>query len=109
MGTSLLSGVYTVKIKADQFLRVLIPGIQTITAGSTAQIPTTTLISGDINNDNAVNILDYNILMGCYSDFLPASNCNSVDAVRADITDDGNVDQFDYNLFLRELTNIGGQ
>jgi hypothetical protein len=32
-----------------------------------------------------------------------------VNEVRADLTDDGNVNQFDYNLFIRELTNLGGQ
>jgi hypothetical protein len=56
-----------------------------------------------------INILDYNILMGCYSDLSPAINCPAGEEKRADITDDGAVNQFDYNLFLRELINRGGQ
>jgi len=109
MGTTLTSGLSTVKIKTNQFLKALVPGIQTITVNVTNKLPQTTLISGDINNDNVVNIADYNILIGCYSDFLPPVACSTGNAAMADLTDDGSVNQFDYNLFLRELTNIGGQ
>lgn len=48
--------------------------------------------------------------MDCYSDIAPAiSYIDPAKKLRADITDDGNVNQFDYNLFLRELTNISGE
>lgn len=109
MGTALANGVYIIKIKLPQYLRTNVPGIQTIVAGSTNSIPQTTLITGDINGDNTINILDYNILMGCYSDFLPPVSCSAANEVLADLTDDGFVNQFDYNLFLRELTSRGGQ
>lgn len=108
MGSSVTSGIYIVKVKLDQFLRTSIPGIQTIVADSTNDLATTSLISGDINGDNSLNILDYNILMGCYSDFLPPVSCNDANKELADLTDDGYVNQFDYNLFLRELTNREG-
>jgi hypothetical protein len=109
LGTSFATGLYTMKVKTDQYLRGLIPGIQTITAGQTTTLPPVTLIAGDINGDNAINIIDYNILIGCYSDLLPATNCNATNNVLSDLNDDGHVNEFDYNLFLRELTNIGGQ
>jgi hypothetical protein len=109
LANSIAGGTYTVKVKTDQFLRSIVPGIQTIVSGQTNTLPKTTLITGDINNDNQLNILDYNVLMGCYSDLSPATNCAAGDQVKADITDDGAVNQFDYNLFLRELTNRGGQ
>lgn len=109
MGTALANGVYIIKVKLPQYLRTNVPGIQTIVSGSTNQIPTTTFITGDINGDNTINILDYNVLMGCYSDFLPPVSCNDTDQPLADLTDDGEVNQFDYNLFLRELTSRGGQ
>lgn len=103
------NGFYTIKVKTNQFLRALVPGIHNLATGQTFEMQKTTLINGDINNDNMVNILDYNLLIGCYSDLAPATNCASGDEVRSDITDDGHVNQFDYNLFLRELTNQGGQ
>ncbi len=109
LGTDISSGAHQIRVKTDQFLRALVPGIQNLTAGQTKELPLAALVNGDINNDNQLNILDYNILMGCYSDLSPAVNCPAGEELRADITDDGAVNQFDYNLFLRELINRGGQ
>lgn len=106
---SLASGAYSVRIKPDQFLRTIVPGIQNVILGTTNQLAAVTITGGDINNDNAVSILDYNILMGCYSDLMPATDCPGDNAQQADINDDGSVNQFDYNLFLRELSNRPGQ
>lgn len=109
MGTTLTSGTYTIKVKANQFLRRIIPGMQNITAGALNQLAQATLINGDIDNSNSLSILDYNILIGCYSDFLLPVSCTPENKIRADIDDDGAVNQYDYNLFLRELNNIQGQ
>ncbi|MBA3724070.1 MAG: carbohydrate binding domain-containing protein [Candidatus Levybacteria bacterium] len=109
LGTQVTTGLYTVKIKTDQYLRGLVDGIQTITVGQKTTLTSLTLLNGDVNNDNQINIVDYNIIVGCYSDLLPPISCNATDEVRADINDDGAVNQFDYNLFIRELTNLGGQ
>lgn len=109
LGTSFVTGSYTVKVKADQYLRTLIPGIQTITANQSNILPSVALVTGDTNNDNQVNIVDYNMIVGCYSDLQAPVDCAGTNNLLADITDDGHVNQFDYNLFLRELTNIGGQ
>lgn len=104
MGTALTSGVYTIKIKSTYYLKRRISGIQTITAGESNLMPPVTLVTGDTNNDNALNILDYNMIAGCYSDFAPATSCTPAQKEATDITDDGNVNQFDYNLFLRDLS-----
>lgn len=109
LDSTVSTGSYTVKAKTNQFLRALVPGIQTITQGTTNQLPATALINGDINGDNAINIVDYNILIGCYSDLSPAISCTSANKLVADLDDDGSVNQFDYNLFLRELVNLPGQ
>lgn len=109
IGTAFPSGIYSVKLKVDQYLKNIVPGIQNITRGTLNNLPQAVLITGDINYDNNINVLDYNILIGCYSDFLPPVSCNPSQKTPADITDDGAVNQFDYNLFLRELTNITGQ
>ncbi len=114
MGKVLSTGAYTIKIKSTQYLRRIVPGIQSITAGIANQLPQAVLVTGDITGpngvaDNALNILDYNIIIGCYSDFLPAASCTTENKLLADLGDDGKVNQFDYNLFLRELTNVTGQ
>jgi hypothetical protein len=109
LGVSFQTGVYSVKVKTDKYLRTVVPGIQTINAGQTAYLPPVALVMGDINADNSINIVDYNILMGCYSDLLEATDCTPSNAILADLTDDGHVNQFDYNLFLRELSSREGQ
>jgi len=108
-GTIILStpvplGQYTVRIKEPLHLRRLIPGIQTLTPQKANVMPIVALVAGDTNNDNTINILDYNTLVGCYSDLLPAADCDDTRKVQADLDDNGAVNQFDYNLFLREIT-----
>lgn len=107
MGNTLNDGYYSIKIKIDKFLRASIPGIVYVKAGQDTALRSAALVSGDVNNDNIVNILDYNLLMGCYSDLYPAKSCANSNA--PDLNDDGAVNQFDYNLFLRELTTRGGE
>ncbi len=109
LGT-LPSGQYTMKIAAPQYLVKTVPGIISVTANQTTQLPITSLIAGDSNNDNKLSILDYNILIDCFSDISPAKNCaDPAKKLSADLTDDGKVNQFDYNLLLRELSVQSGQ
>lgn len=104
------TGKYIVKVKADTYLRRQVNGIQTITEGQKNQITTVALVAGDINNDNKLNILDYNLLLDCYSDLSKAPNCTVAEKqVRSDINDDGLVNQIDYNLFIREISTQPGQ
>jgi hypothetical protein len=104
MGTTLQSKTYLVKAKTAKNLRKIV-GIPNVTPGATMKLPSVTLTAGDANNDNVLDMLDYNILYGCYSDTQPSRSCTSIQKVQSDFNDDGNVNQFDYNLFLRELGN----
>jgi Mg-chelatase subunit ChlD len=109
LSVSLPQGSYTVKVRTQKYLRKLIPGIQTLGPG-TISLAQTALVAGDINFDNALSILDYNILLDCFSDLLPAPACESqTKKDDSDITDDSFVNQFDYNLFLRELSTQVGE
>ena len=105
---NLASGAYTMKIKTNQFLKVTFTGIQNVIASQTKQLPEATLLTGDVNGDNQLNILDYNVLMGCYADFMPAKNCTTQNKALADLTDEGPVNQLDYNLLLREFGSRAG-
>lgn len=109
LGSTLPQDQYIIKIKSADFLRKAAPGIYTLQPGQTLTLPSFTLINGDINNDNALNILDYNLLLSCYADLAPAKNCPDVGTQQAaDLNDDGAVNQFDYNLLLRETSVIQG-
>lgn len=68
-----------------------------------SDMPAITLPSGDINNDNKVDILDYNLLVSCYGDKASSSACGD-NKTRADLNDDGVIDGIDYNLFIRGLS-----
>jgi len=106
MGTNIPLGDYTIKVKSDQYLRNAFPGIQKIPPQSPIQMPDITLITGDVLNDNKLNILDYNILYGCYkTDLFPIPrSCTSNQNISADLTDEGSVNMYDINLFIRELS-----
>ena len=108
MGTILQNQTYLVKVKTEKYLRRT-AGIPTVTAGTTIQLPQVTLIAGDAFSDNSLDVLDYNLLYGCYSGDAPARNCTTEQKFQADLNDDGNVNQYDYNLFLRELGNRTGE
>lgn len=103
------SGQYIVKIKTDYHLRKQVDGVQTLIAGADNTITPVALVAGDIDNNNVINILDYNILIGCYSDLEAAVSCTPAQQVASDLNDDGSVNQDDYNLFLRELSTQPGQ
>jgi endoglucanase len=98
------TGTYLVRYKTDSHLQAFASSTATITAGKENNVSPATLVAGDINNDNVLNILDYNILIGCYADLLPAASCTPTQQIASDLDGDGSVNQFDYNLFLRELT-----
>ena len=107
LGTNFTTGNYLVSILTDAHLQRVLPGIQTITSGITNTLPSTNVVAGDLNKDNALTILDYNILLSCsiYSqdnNALCKSNPNF--STFSDLDDNGTVDQFDYNLFVREYS-----
>ena len=105
------TGKYTLKVKTEGHLRKLMTGIQTIVAGQhNTSLPAVSLVTGDIDNNNALSILDYNLLLDCYSDLTVASNCSDTKKkTSSDLNDDGPVNQIDYNLFLREIATQPGE
>lgn len=72
-------------------------------------IPPLTLITGDTNNDNKINMLDYNNILTCYTGLKGTpKSCTDTQRSSADTNDDGKVNEVDYNLFIRELPAIAG-
>jgi hypothetical protein len=105
-------GSYVVKIKSPRYLRRQTPGFITITSSNqtgTISLAQTTLVVGDSNGDDLIDILDFNILLDCYSDLLPPKSCSDeTKKTSADLNDDGKVNGVDINLFLRNLsTRVG--
>jgi len=106
---SIPNGDYLVKIKLPQYLRRQVGGIIKVIKGEVSKISEVSLVAGDINDNNSVDISDYNLLIDCYSDLLPAKNCSDENKKTAsDLSDDGLVNADDYNLFIRELSALNG-
>jgi len=101
-------GKYTLKVWSNYHLIKRLAVIEDLAADQINQVPQVTLVAGDVNNDNQLNILDYNLILDCYSDLSPAINCDDTKKVTTDLNDDGDVNQFDYNLFLREISTQPG-
>lgn len=95
---ALADGTYLLKVRAQGYLAKIIRNVTV--ANKSANVPTANLVTGDTDGNNNLSILDYNTVMGCL--FKPAAgNCQT-----ADLDDNGTVDQFDYNLFVREFSAV---
>ncbi len=117
LGIGLTEGNYVVKIKSDRYLRKLLPGFYELTPGKEFQVREIDLVAGDINDDNVLNVLDYNVLYDCgYGSLSPLpmtdfkskfqqQACQSHSTKQnSDLNDNGIVSSSDYNLFIRELS-----
>lgn len=100
-------GSYTVKIKVDNSLRKTIPGITNLASGTndlTSQVAT--LITGDLSNNNQIDISDYNDLISCMRN---EPSCTADDKLLADFNDDGTIDDGrDLNILFQAFATIKG-
>ncbi|MDP3988306.1 MAG: cellulase family glycosylhydrolase [Candidatus Levybacteria bacterium] len=81
---------YIILVKTNKYLRKRIPQGVNIASGQKNTVPQTILILGDINEDNIINILDYNFYLSCYNKKVNSASCADKDAV--DLNDDGKTD-----------------
>lgn len=102
LGKTLTGGTYTVKVRVEGYLAKIVENIS-VTTGQTANV-SADLITGDVvregESKNRLDILDHN--------FITSATCFGKAAtgacLDADLDDNGTVNEFDYNLFLREFT-----
>lgn len=101
---SFTTGNYIVKVKSPRYLRKQVGGISIITAGQTKSMPQVNLTAGDIVTNNKIDIADYGVWLSCsvYSKDEGACKSNADYKKLSDLTDDGPVDEDDYQLLLRE-------
>jgi uncharacterized protein YkwD len=118
---SIPNGTYYVKVQGDNTLRTLIvPQFQAISNTHLNIMPTVTLVQGDLNADNVINLVDYNLALLCFQ----KSNCDSSNGTRGgttptptpvlekrnviDFNDNGVVDVQDYNILLQNYWTATG-
>ena len=98
-GAFSLSGLpqkkYTLHIKGDEYLAA---NVSVDTTNGDVSGVTATLAAGDANNDNAVDIGDFGVLVNAYGG--QAGVAGSGYDVRADFNGDGVVDIADFGLLV---------
>lgn len=105
MGKAVTAGSYKAKVWVPGFLHNALASSVSVTTGGTTTISQGIyLINGDINQDNSIDLLDYNELIGCFSEFAPAASCTPAQKTATDINDDGKTNSSDYNGWLREYS-----
>jgi len=100
--TDLTPGTYTVCVRNPHSLTDLANGVQ-IMAGGTAQMAALSLLEGDANGDDWINILDFSLLASAFSKRSGQSGFNPL----ADFNDDGVVDILDFSLLAMNF-NVQG-
>ena len=109
LGENFPAGNYIIKIKGEGYLRQQLPKLQSIKASSSSELIKSSLTTGDVNDDNKLNILDYNLLTSCFNSITNAKLCDPTTSKTKDLTDDSVIDHLDYNLFLREISSLLGK
>ncbi len=79
---NLTTGAYIVKVRLGNTLWRQIPGIQNIAAATSNQTPTAILVSGDLNRDNEINLLDYTLMISCLQNRSTCNNSLSMEDVK---------------------------
>lgn len=92
-------GNYYAKARLNNTLKTQIQGVFELKHNSSTQLPTTTLIPGDLNADNILTIVDYNIFYDCIKD----NSCTQEHKTLSDFNDDGSIGPVDYNILLRSF------
>jgi len=96
-----LVGTYDVYLKASHWLRKKLPGV-TITSSGVAGLAAS-LLNGDIDNSNAINLLDSNKLSAAWRSTPGSANWNA----DADLNGDKSVDLLDFNILSKNWRKAG--
>lgn len=90
LGSSFPNGSYDLKIKTNKYLTKRIPNIVNIT-NTTVNVPSVTLIVGDANNDNSIDIEDYNLYNQCFNKPI-TTTVGALSCSNVDFNEDGKTD-----------------
>lgn len=99
IGNDIPTGNYTVESRLDGTLYKKYPDSIHIENGTISTLPMLTLVSGDIDQNNSLDITDYNMLIACYKK-QPACKLDVFKSL-SDLNSNGAVDIVDIQILLR--------
>lgn len=106
--TQVKPGVYTFRAATPMFLKKKFVFQQEIQPGKSYTLPVVDLTSSDVDNDNRLTILDYNMITNCYTFPDEQPKCSEKSAALVDVDDNGQNDEFDVNLLTRDVSVLKG-
>ena len=110
LGSGFTTGSYTVKARLNNTLWKLLPGIITITSGYALNLTDhTDTVSGDFNQDNSLDISDFNKMISCSRGLAAIIGCSAADKSLVDLNDDGVInDSIDVAILLSNFAHRTG-
>ncbi|HVZ11985.1 MAG TPA: dockerin type I domain-containing protein [Patescibacteria group bacterium] len=99
ISASIPSGTYKLKIRLGN---TLWKAINNAVLNSQTTPISVSIVPGDLNSDNSLDLYDYNTMISCYG----TSQCSQ--KTQADLNMDGKVDEQDLNILYSEFTNRQG-
>lgn len=97
---SITPGNYQIKVRLNTTLYKVIPGIYNINDKKIIDTTPVRLTNGDFNQDQVLDLLDYNIMLACVQG-KPA--CDEATQKLTDLNSDGRVAEADYSIFVRQF------
>lgn len=108
---NITTGVYTIKVKIQKYLVRKLPKSVNITARQTTEAPSVSLIAGDIDNNNQIDLADFNIWLACFEKTIQ-DTVNGVSCTNTDLNEDGQLDnsavKSDYLILMKSFSSISG-
>ncbi|MCE9557788.1 MAG: hypothetical protein K8R88_02440 [Armatimonadetes bacterium] len=101
IAVNIAPGNYDVAVKGATWLRKVDSTVSF--AGFTVTAPAVTLVNGDANDDNVIDLSDYTIVVTAFNAVPSSDNWD----VRADLNGDGVVDLTDYTIVVTNFNQIG--
>lgn len=108
---NITTGVYTIKVKIQKYLVRKLPKSVNIIARQTTEAPSVSLIAGDIDNNNQIDLTDFNIWLACFEKTIQ-DTVNGVSCTNTDLNEDGQLDngavKSDYLILMKSFNSISG-
>lgn len=92
----------TLDVKIPRYLTAF-SEIDTLPDSGNVTLPELSFVSGDVNNDDVLDILDFNLIAACFSQN-DGEICDPKTRKQSDLDDNDIVGEPDVNLYLRELS-----
>jgi len=107
LGADLADGSYLARVKLSNMISKQSSAILPISGTGNGPVFLESLISGDVNQDNELSILDYNLLIDCSKNNV----CQTTDEGQktSDLNDDGKIDGKDLNLLYTGFASRKGE